>query len=118
MQYVDEEPLTDFIRYVNHIGNIPLWSNVETAIGLIAGSLPALRQFVMRHRAPRATTRGTEGSIGLQPPSAGLVTIGGSGGTSKIRGRKGMKSNFEIDEADQGDWTRLEEDNGSDKDST
>ncbi|KAF0324817.1 glucose dehydrogenase, partial [Colletotrichum asianum] len=115
--YIDHynRPLDD-LAY--HIGNIPLWSNVETAIGLIAGSLPALRQFVMRHRAPRATTRGTEGSIGLRPPSAGLVTIGGSGGTSKIRGRKGMKSNFEIDEADQGDWTRLEEDNGSDKDST
>lgn len=99
-----------------HIANIPLWSNVETAIGLIAGSLPALRQFFAHHRSPGATTRGTEGSRGLHPGSAALVTIGGSGG-SKLRERKGLKSNFEVDEAEQGDWTRLE-DNGSDKEST
>lgn len=47
------------------------------------------------------------------------VTIGGSGGVSKSRDRKGLRSNFEADEADQGQWTRLEEgDTGSDKEST
>ncbi|OHW98901.1 hypothetical protein CSPAE12_02410 [Colletotrichum incanum] len=115
--YIDnyKRPLDDLAF---HIANIPLWSNVETAVGLIAGSLPALRQFFMRNSSPRATTRGTGGSGGLHPASAGLVTIGGSGGTSKIKARKGLKSNFEIDEAEQGDWTRLDEDNVSDKEST
>ncbi|WYZ34043.1 hypothetical protein EsH8_I_000319 [Colletotrichum jinshuiense] len=101
-----------------HIGNIPLWSNVETAVGLVAGSLPALRQLFSHQRASRSATRGTEGSLGLNPVSAGLVTIGGSGAVSKSKVRKGLKSNYEDDEAGQGDWTRLDEDNGSDKDST
>ncbi|CAI4218933.1 unnamed protein product [Parascedosporium putredinis] len=91
-----------------HIANIPLWSNVETAIGLIAGSLPALRRFFLDRRSPRVTTRGTTGgSRGLHPGSVGLVTIGGSGAMSS-------KAN----KTDQGDWTRLEEDTGSDKEST
>lgn len=59
----------------------------------------------------RATTRGTNGSH--------RFTIGGTAGTSKSKDRKGMKSNFEVDETEQGHWTRLDEaDNGSDKGST
>ena len=38
---------------------------------------------------------------------------------SKSRDRKGMRSNFDAVDSDQGQWTRLEEgDNGSDKEST
>lgn len=38
---------------------------------------------------------------------------------SKSRERRSLRSNFEADEADRGQWTRLEEwDNGSDKEST
>ncbi|TKW59391.1 hypothetical protein CTA1_10211 [Colletotrichum tanaceti] len=102
----------------DHMVNLPIWSNIETAVGLVAGSLPALRQLFMRDSAKGPSTRGTEGSGGLHPASAGLVTIGGSGGTSKSKIRKGLKSNFEIDEAAKGDWTRLDEDSVSDKDST
>ncbi|CCF34390.1 hypothetical protein CH063_01132 [Colletotrichum higginsianum] len=115
--YIDHynRPLDDLVF---HIANIPLWSNIETAVGLVAGSLPALRQLFMRDSTKAASTRGTDGSGGLHPASAGLVTIGGSGGTSKSKNRKGLKSNFEIDEAAKGDWTRLDEDSVSDKDST
>ncbi|KAF6812305.1 hypothetical protein CPLU01_14917 [Colletotrichum plurivorum] len=103
-----------------HIANIPLWSNVETAVGLVAGSLPALRQVFAHRRVPKSTTGGTDGggSSGLNPPSVGLVSIGGMGATSKSKSRRGPKSNFDVDEAEQGDWTRLEEDTASDKDST
>ncbi|PKS05438.1 hypothetical protein jhhlp_008814 [Lomentospora prolificans] len=106
--YIDHynRPLDDLAF---HIANIPLWSNVETAVGLIAGSLPALRRYLLDHRSPRATTRGTAGgSRGLHHPgSVGLVTIGGSGGMSS-----------KINKAEQGDWTRLDEDTASDKEST
>ncbi|KAK1984928.1 hypothetical protein LZ30DRAFT_406463 [Colletotrichum cereale] len=114
--YIDNynRPFDDFSY---HIGNIPLWSNIETAVGLVAGSLPALRQLVTRNVSTRGASKGTEGSAGLHPSSAGLVTIGGSGGTSKSKVRKGLKSNFEIDD-EQGNWTRLDEDTASDKEST
>lgn len=48
----------------------------------------------------------------------GLVTIGGSGGEMKSKDRKGLKSKFDIEDAEQGDWTRLDEDTNSDKEST
>ncbi|KAK7438510.1 hypothetical protein Landi51_11594 [Colletotrichum acutatum] len=114
--YIDHynHPLDDLAF---HIANIPLWSNIETAIGFIAGSLPALRQFFMHRRSPRPTTLGqTDASRGLHPGSVGLVTIGGSGVTSKSKIRKG--TNYEDDEAGQGDWTRLDEDSVSEKGST
>ncbi|KAJ0310437.1 hypothetical protein COL516b_002239 [Colletotrichum fioriniae] len=114
--YIDHynHPLDDLAF---HIANIPLWSNIETAIGFIAGSLPALRQFFMHRRSPRPTTLGqTDVSHGLHPGSVGLVTIGGSGVTSKSKIRKG--TNYEDDGAGQGDWTRLDEDSVSEKGST
>ncbi|KXH60997.1 hypothetical protein CSAL01_06673 [Colletotrichum salicis] len=114
--YIDHynRPLDDLAF---HIASIPLWSNVETAIGFIAGSLPALRQFFLHRRSPRPTTLGqTDASHGLHPGSVGLVTIGGSGVTSKSKIRKG--TNYEDDEAGQGDWTRLDEDSVSEKGST
>ncbi|KAH6686451.1 hypothetical protein F5X68DRAFT_240762 [Plectosphaerella plurivora] len=103
-----------------HIANIPLWSNIETAVGLIAGSLPALRQFIVRRSTPKPTAvSGTDNTHGLNPAaSAGLVTIGGSGAAVASRNRKAVKSAYDIDEAEQGDWTRLDEDANSDKDST
>ncbi|KAH7363287.1 hypothetical protein B0T11DRAFT_329275 [Plectosphaerella cucumerina] len=104
-----------------HIANIPLWSNIETAVGLIAGSLPALRQLVMRrHSSTKATgNSGTDNTRGLNPAaSAGLVTIGGSGAAIRSKDRKALKSVYDIDEAEEGDWTRLDEDNNSDKEST
>ncbi|KAK2029944.1 hypothetical protein LX32DRAFT_638591 [Colletotrichum zoysiae] len=115
--YIDNynRPLDDFAY---HIANIPLWSNIETAVGIVAGSLPALRQLVTRHAATQASSKGTGGSSGLHPASAALVTIGGSGAANKSKGRKGLKSNFDVDDAEQGDWTRLDEDTASDKEST
>ncbi|KAJ3939227.1 uncharacterized protein N0V96_010673 [Colletotrichum fioriniae] len=109
--------MVSFVLSFVHIANIPLWSNIETAIGFIAGSLPALRQFFMHRRSPRPTTLGqTDVSHGLHPGSVGLVTIGGSGVTSKSKIRKG--TNYEDDGAGQGDWTRLDEDSVSEKGST
>lgn len=110
-------PLTDLTSLADHIANIPLWSNVETAVGLIAGSLPALRQLFVRRRSSRAASNGA--SNVFHSASGVQVTIGGSGGVSKSRDRKGMRSNFDAVDSDQGQWTRLEEgDNGSDKEST
>lgn len=108
-------PLTSPL--VDHIANVPLWSNIETAVGLIAGSLPALRQLVVSRRRD-ATTAG-DNTHGFHQGSGAVVTIGGSRAL-KSKNRKDLKSNFAaITEADQGDWTRLEEgDNSSDKEST
>lgn len=104
--------LADFL---DHIGNIPLWSNVETAIGLILGSVPALHQFFGRHRKPKSSTHESDGLH----PSLGLVTIGGTDMAAKSKERKTTKSsNYEADENGQGDWTRLDEDTASDKEST
>lgn len=89
----------------DHACNITIWSNVETAVGLIAGSLPALRQMVMRRRAARAHTYGTEGS------NAFNTAAGMQFDTVKS---KGIKSNFDIEENQQGYWTLGEGDTNSD----
>lgn len=81
-------------------------------MGLIAGSLPALRQLIVRRRRDAASA---DKSHGFHQQSGAVVTVG----SSRPGKSKGLKSNFGITEADQGDWTRLDEaDNGSDKEST
>jgi hypothetical protein len=73
-----------------------------------------------RHSSTKATANsGTDNTRGLNPvASAGLVTIGGSGAAIRSKDRKALKSVYDIDEAEEGDWTRLDEDNNSDKEST
>ncbi|GKT64677.1 integral membrane protein [Colletotrichum tofieldiae] len=96
--YIDNynRPLDDLAF---HIANIPLWSNVETAL---------IESYNSRY-----------GRLRWNPSSVSWTRYHRwLGGTSKIKARKGLKSNFEIDEAEQGDWTRLDEDNVSDKEST
>lgn len=66
----------------------------------------------------RDTNYPSEESHGFYQEPSGIVTIGGSRAT-KSKDRKGPNSKFVITEADQGDWTRLDEgDNNSDKEST
>lgn len=85
------------------------WSNVETAVGLVAGSLPALRQLFVRRRLMRDPTYGAKGSHGFNSGSAGREFD-----TSGSKDRKGMKSNYDVDESQQGYWTLGEGDNSSD----
>ncbi|TDZ30790.1 hypothetical protein C8035_v002026 [Colletotrichum spinosum] len=96
-----------------HIANIPQWSNVETAIGLVAGSLPALRQLFNRKRAlPHAAK--DAGHTG----SAGIVTIGGSGRALKAKASKSLHSGYDASASGQDEWSRLDEESVSDKGST
>ncbi|TDZ74943.1 hypothetical protein CTRI78_v000389 [Colletotrichum trifolii] len=96
-----------------HIANIPLWSNVETAIGLVAGSLPALRQLLNRKRVlPHAAK--DAGHTG----STGIVTIGGSGRALKAKASKSLHSGYDATASGQDEWSRLDEESVSDKGST
>ena len=52
----------------DHIGNIILWSNIETAIGLVAGSLPTLRRVVKRARATSKPSSSNPNSIPFGTP--------------------------------------------------
>lgn len=91
-----------------------LWSNVESAIGLVAGSLPSLRRLIVSkvHR-----TSGKDSTLNPQP--LGLVTFGNTpvvtgGGRSRNRT---YKSNTEggvtiatVHAHGDGDWKRLRDD--------
>ncbi len=69
---------------LDHIGNIILWTVVETGLGVVAGSLPSLRTF-FKHLAKDASTQDYENSNGTD-----LVTIG------KIKGRHNRVYDTEI----------------------
>jgi hypothetical protein len=101
-------------QHPDHVGNIVLWSNIETAIGLVAGSLPSLRRLVLNHA--RRTKPSTDNS-GLNSAPLGLVTFGGSTPT----GRKSRNRNFRnptdggvsvatVHAQGNGDWRRLKDD--------
>ncbi|KAK8043383.1 hypothetical protein PG993_005813 [Apiospora rasikravindrae] len=109
-----------------HVGNIVLWSNVESAIGLVAGSLPSLRRLILAK--VKKSSAGESASNGYHHNSAntpvGLVTFGGTPLTG-AGGRK--KSTFRnptdlghtvatVHAQGDGDWRRLR-DSSSDKES-
>ncbi|KAH6646008.1 hypothetical protein BKA67DRAFT_541001 [Truncatella angustata] len=98
---------------IAHVGKIVLYSNIESAIGLIAGSLPSLRRLIVTKVIKSSGKDST-----LNPP-LGLVTFGGSaqatsGGRSRART---FKSNTEngvsiaaVHAHGNGDWRRLGDD--------
>ncbi|KAL7619640.1 hypothetical protein AAE478_010181 [Parahypoxylon ruwenzoriense] len=67
------------------IANIVLCSNVETAIGLIAGSVPILQKLIMRRRRAKSQAQDT---LGQSPNVPGLVTFGNSPMAKSTRGGK------------------------------
>lgn len=97
---------------IAHVGYIVLWSNVESAIGLIAGSLPSLRRLIVTHVKKSSGKDST-----LNPQPLGLVTFGSvplTGGRSRNRT---FKSNTEggvsvatVHAHGDGDWKRLRDD--------
>ncbi|KAK8008177.1 hypothetical protein PG991_010728 [Apiospora marii] len=108
-----------------HVGNIVLWSNIESAIGLVAGSLPSLRRLIMAKVKKSSSQEGASSGYnnGASTP-VGLVTFGGTPGGG-INGRK--KSTFRnptdlghtiatVHAQGDGDWRRLR-DSSSDKES-
>lgn len=110
---------------LDYTGNICLWSNVETAIGLVAGSLPSLRRLVMAKvgRSQGASGHGGAGGGGSLGPEAplGLVTFGGSSAPG-LPGRKrgtfrnptdGGVSVAAVHARGDGDWRRLKDDGSS-----
>lgn len=64
------------------MGNIVLWSNVESAIGLIAGSLPSLRRLILAHAKKASSSTGESNKVhhhsGDANTPVGLVTFGGT----------------------------------------
>ncbi|KAH8661972.1 hypothetical protein BX600DRAFT_437403 [Xylariales sp. PMI_506] len=103
------DPTNDLVY---HIGNIVLWSNVETAIGLVAGSLPSLRRLIMS----KVKKNSSENSTNQKP--MGLVTFGGSLPNTDRRSRnRTFKNNTDLGVTvatvhahGDGDWKRLHDD--------
>ncbi|ORY58874.1 uncharacterized protein BCR38DRAFT_527394 [Pseudomassariella vexata] len=113
--------------YINHynnpednlmfwVGHIVLFSNIETGIGCVASSIPAVRSFILRKNKPTESTDQTPSS---RPKS--LVTFGSAPiarGQNKSRDRfrnstdKGLS--FATVHHNQRDWERLH-DGDSDK---
>ncbi|KAF1977965.1 hypothetical protein BU23DRAFT_550616 [Bimuria novae-zelandiae CBS 107.79] len=115
---------TPYIKYYRqpmdnlpfHIGNIVLWSNIESAIGLIAGSIPSIRILVVRNLK-------TNKSGGSSPKQSAhdrnIITIGGSGAPSNNGGKRwrgtfknptdtgASFSNVYTHADGEGDWERL-----------
>jgi hypothetical protein len=108
---------------VSHVANIVLWSNVESSIGLMAGSLPSLRRLVMRK--VQKSSGNSSGPFQDNPVS--LVTFGGTampaGHPQQRKGcrERAFKSNTEggvsiatVHARSNDNWKRLPDD--SDKD--
>lgn len=103
-------------QYLDHVGNIVLWSNVETAIGLIAGSIPSLRLLIVRNIQPSKYGNSSGPNSGQKSRDRGLVTIGGSAPMSNNGTRKGRSFKNPTDTGvsvtnvyahGEGDWERL-----------
>lgn len=98
--------LTLPLSLADNVGYIVLWSIVEGGIGLIAGSLPMLRQLFQRW-------------IGSTDPSAlgerrHVMTIGGSIPKSSTASTTPQRHNYTISAANTrwevGKWEQLDED--------
>jgi hypothetical protein len=96
------------------VGNIVLWSNIESAIGLVAGSIPSLRRLIRRNGNATEIERSGTGMPGRTPP-VGLGTFG-----SVPSGRRGGRSHSYKNPTDAGlsvttirgdggDWRRLQD---------
>ncbi|KAK8061690.1 hypothetical protein PG994_008056 [Apiospora phragmitis] len=119
--FTTETPL-DNLPY--HVGNIVLWSNVESAIGLVAGSLPSLRRLIMaKVKKPSSQEGASNGYSDNAHKPVGLVTFGGTG-AGVGRSKKGTFRNptdlghtvATVHAQGDGDWRRLR-DSSSDKES-
>jgi len=103
---------TPYIRFylnptdnlVYHVGNIVLWSNIETTIGLVAGSLPSLRRLVKR-RLDTFKSQSTE-HISESNPSASRK----SRKPFKNPTDTGVSTTSVHTRAKDGDWRRLHDD--------
>ncbi|KAK7962882.1 uncharacterized protein PG986_003707 [Apiospora aurea] len=93
-----------------HVGNIVLWSNVESAIGLVAGSLPSLRRLILakvkksssQEAASNGHNNGASTPVGLKSAFRNPADLGNTVTTVHAQG--------------DGDWRRLR-DSSSDKES-
>ncbi|KXJ93584.1 hypothetical protein Micbo1qcDRAFT_223218 [Microdochium bolleyi] len=117
-----------------HVGNIVLWSNVESAIGLIAGSIPSLRILFVRMRM-NSDSDNYLGAGGRSEPknnnnnnnnnNSDIVTIGSApnfrGSRSRGRGYRSPTetglSTTTIFAQGEGDWRRLGDGGSEDKES-
>ncbi|KAI5863843.1 hypothetical protein GGS23DRAFT_620677 [Durotheca rogersii] len=102
---------TPYTRYYAQIedhlywtAHVMMWSNIETAVGLIAGSLPVLQRLIMQRRAAAAGATDEDGAAASGPAPGGggesngrdgLVTFGslpsgnpGAGGRGAERARR------------------------------
>ncbi|KAI0891987.1 hypothetical protein F4806DRAFT_289975 [Annulohypoxylon nitens] len=90
------------------LANLVLWSNIENAVGLIAGSVPILQRLIMRRFFKRDDSTNT-------PNSVGLVTFGSA--PMKSRNRRVFSNPTDIgytvatvQTVHNPHWERLEED--------
>ncbi|KAH8896541.1 hypothetical protein GQ53DRAFT_838125 [Thozetella sp. PMI_491] len=100
-----------------HIGGIPLWSMIETTIGLVTGSLPALRRLITRSKSGSNTKASSAGhkNSGNQPNS--LVTFGSlpARGTN-FRNTNDIGTLATVHARGDGDWQRLHDSDNSSQD--
>lgn len=110
--------------FSDHVGNIVLWSNIESAIGLVAGSLPSLRRLYMTKIKKSSSQEGASSGYnnGANTP-VGLVTFGGTPGGGNGRKKSTFRNPTDLGHTvatvhaqGDGDWRRLR-DSSSDKES-
>ncbi|KAI2466166.1 hypothetical protein F4781DRAFT_363969 [Annulohypoxylon bovei var. microspora] len=108
---------TPYIRYymdddlIYWLANLVLWSNIENAVGLVAGSVPVLQRIIMRRFRKEDSTP--------TPRSLGLVTFGSA--PVKSRNRRLFSNPTDIGYSvttvqtnhSPHDWERLEDDSSS-----
>ena len=102
----------------DHVGGIPLWSMIETMIGLVTGSLPALRRLIKRRQAQSQSKSSSAGprNSGNQPNS--LLTFGSMPvRASNFRNPTDMGISLATVRArSDGDWHRLHDSKNSSQD--
>ncbi|KAI1210079.1 uncharacterized protein F4807DRAFT_467230 [Annulohypoxylon truncatum] len=108
---------TPYVKYymdddlIYWLANLVLWSNIENAVGIIAGSLPILQKMIMRRFRKEGST--------ATPNSVGLVTFGSA--PVKSRNRRVFSNPTDIGYSvttvqtnhNPHDWERLEDDSSS-----
>lgn len=64
------------IKLIDHLGNYVIWSNIETFIGLVAGSLPSLRRLIVsRQQELSGSSKSRCANVPRESSHAGLVNF-------------------------------------------
>ncbi|KAF4454258.1 hypothetical protein F53441_3259 [Fusarium austroafricanum] len=90
------------INYLYNVGNIVIWSTVESGIGIVAGSLPSLRKLVSnRFHFDSSTDRTPANTTPFSGTNRAVIT---SQTATKRRSQRGER---------EGDWHQLDDEGSS-----